>query len=135
MKKAKTKFLIGSLIITVTLVALAATGFQESKAYYLHVDEVYAMGNDAFNKRLKVRGDVVEGSIQTDTRPITFTIELNGATMPVRYIGTAPIPDTFKDGSQAVVEGKLLTNGTFEADHIQAKCASKYEGEGMEGGA
>ena len=38
-----------------------------------------------------------------------------------------PLPDTFVDNSQALVEGRLAPNGTFVADKVQAKCASKYE--------
>ena len=47
--------------------------------------------------------------------------------MPVVYTGTDPLPDTFKDGAQALVEGHLASNGHFQAEQIQAKCASKYQ--------
>jgi hypothetical protein len=50
-------------------------------------------------------------------------------TLAVRYSGSQPVPDTFKDGSEAIVEGQRLSDGSFDADHIQAKCASKYEAE------
>lgn len=132
MKPAKVKFLIGSSIIVVILIALAATGFQESKTYYLHVDEVYEKGSDIYGMQLKVLGKVVEGSVKRDSRPVTFTIELNDKTLPVQYVGDAPIPDTFKDGSEVVVEGKMKRNGVFESDFIQAKCASKYEATDLE---
>jgi cytochrome c-type biogenesis protein CcmE len=39
------------------------------------------------------------------------------------------IPDTFKEGSKTLVEGKVAPDGTFQARHIEAKCASKYESE------
>jgi cytochrome c-type biogenesis protein CcmE len=31
------------------------------------------------------------------------------------------------DKSQALVEGHLASDGRFVAEHVQAKCASKYE--------
>jgi cytochrome c-type biogenesis protein CcmE len=41
------------------------------------------------------------------------------------------VPDTFKDDPanqvQVVVEGDYLTDGTFNADFLLAKCPSKYE--------
>jgi cytochrome c-type biogenesis protein CcmE len=37
------------------------------------------------------------------------------------------LPDTFKDKSQALVEGRPGADGRFVAEHVQAKCASKYE--------
>ena len=50
-----------------------------------------------------------------------------GKNLPVSYIGRDPLPDTFKDGAQALVEGKLIPDGRFQAEQVQAKCASKYE--------
>jgi cytochrome c-type biogenesis protein CcmE len=41
-------------------------------------------------------------------------------------VGSDTLPDTFKDGAQAIVDGDYLANGDFRADKIQAKCASKY---------
>jgi cytochrome c-type biogenesis protein CcmE len=37
------------------------------------------------------------------------------------------LPDTFVDNSQALVEGRPAPDGRFVAEHVQAKCASKYE--------
>jgi len=47
--------------------------------------------------------------------------------LPVSYVGGDPLPDTFKDGAQALVEGHLAPDGHFVAEQVQAKCASKYE--------
>ena len=47
--------------------------------------------------------------------------------MKVAYTGTEPLPDTFKDGAQALADGKLGEDHVFRAAKIQAKCASKYE--------
>ena len=47
--------------------------------------------------------------------------------MNVVYTGTDPLPDTFRDGAQALADGRLQPDGTFHASKIQAKCASKYE--------
>jgi len=43
------------------------------------------------------------------------------------YTGQDPLPDTFRDRAQALCDGKLRADGAFEANKIQAKCASKYE--------
>ena len=34
---------------------------------------------------------------------------------------------SFRDGSQALADGRLDKDGVFRAGKIQAKCASKYE--------
>ena len=56
-----------------------------------------------------------------------------GEGLKVRYIGRAPLPDTLVDRAQAVAEGTLQPDGTFEASLVQAKCASKYEAAYEEG--
>jgi hypothetical protein len=38
-----------------------------------------------------------------------------------------PLPDTFRDGAQALADGEMGRDGVFHASKIQAKCASKYE--------
>lgn len=35
-------------------------------------------------------------------------------------------PANFEDAEQVVVEGKMLADGAFEAQHILVKCPSKY---------
>jgi cytochrome c-type biogenesis protein CcmE len=46
-------------------------------------------------------------------------------TIPVVYRGIAP--DTFTDGVDVVVEGRMDRDGTFRATTLLAKCASRYE--------
>jgi cytochrome c-type biogenesis protein CcmE len=118
-------------VVLVAIAYFAFAGYNEGKAYYRTIDEVAAMGPSVEGKRLRVAGLVKEGTIERDGTRVTFTLtqNVNNAqhTMVVRYVGSQPVPDTFKDRAEAVVEGKCLPDGTFEADHIQAKCASKYE--------
>jgi cytochrome c-type biogenesis protein CcmE len=38
------------------------------------------------------------------------------------------MPDLLQDEAQAILTGKLLDTGVFEADEILLKCPTKYEG-------
>lgn len=127
MNQRAIKFLVGSLIIVGAIIWLGFSGFNESLAYYKTVDELKQMKGDAFNKRLRVAGNVVNGSIEQVPGGVNFRLEQKGEILPVRYIGKDLLPDTFKDGAQALAEGHLKADGSFEALKIQAKCASKYE--------
>ena len=123
--------IIAGIIIIVGLVGyLAFIGFEEGRTYYMTCDEVAAAESELTNTNLKLAGVVVDGSITRDGDILTFKLEYDGATYPVRYTGMDPVPDTFKDGVEAVVDGRLLADGSFEGKKIQAKCASKYESEG-----
>lgn len=123
----KIKIGIGVLTICGALGFLAISGFDEGKSYYKFVDELPGMGEEVYRKRLKVHGNVVDGTIQKKNGTVEFKLTRNGVTLPVSYIGTDPVPDTFKDGCEAVVDGRYKQDGTFEGTQIQAKCASKYE--------
>jgi cytochrome c-type biogenesis protein CcmE len=123
----KTKFGVGISIIVVSLGALAWLGYGESKTYYHTIAELQTLQGLDRAHRIRVGGTVHAGSIQHFSGRIDFVLEGEGKAIPVSYIGTDPLPDTFKDNSQALVEGNLAKNGTFVAEHVQAKCASKYE--------
>jgi len=126
---AKMKFIIGGVVIIAALTWLGFVGFQESKAYYITVDEYSTLKEELDGKTLKLAGDVVSGSINRSKPQMEFVISSRDNSIKVRYVGSQIIPDTFKDGSKALVEGKPAPDGTFQASHIEAKCASKYESE------
>jgi len=126
---AKIKFIIGGIVILAALAWLGFVGFQESKAYYITVDEYSTMKENLDGKTLRLAGDVVAGSINRSKPQMEFVISSRVHNIKVRYTGTDIIPDTFKDGSKALVEGKPGPDGIFQASHIEAKCASKYESE------
>jgi len=129
MNSTNWKFLLGGAVVVAALSWLGFVGFQESKSYYITVDEFSAMKNDLQGKTLKIAGDVVEGSIERSGPGLEFVITHSGKNLKVRYVGRDVLPDTFKGGSKAVVEGTLSEDGVLLARHIEAKCASKYEAE------
>src|ERR1700720_4059768 len=119
----------GALVIVTigVLFWLAMGGIGESKTYYRTIAELSQMGDHAPGKRLRVGGDVQTGSIVRNGAEVTFVLHQEAKTLRVVYNGIDPLPDTFKDGAQALADGKLGTDGVFQANKIQAKCASKYE--------
>jgi cytochrome c-type biogenesis protein CcmE len=121
------KFAALITVVVGTLVWLASAGMNETKTYYKTITELKQMGDTAYGKRIRVGGDVQEGSIQRAGGLVHFVIVQDEKKLKVTYSGTDPLPDTFKDGSQALADGKLDRDGTFRAAKIQAKCASKYE--------
>jgi cytochrome c-type biogenesis protein CcmE len=123
----KTKFGIGIGIMVVSLGALAWLGYGESKTYYHTIAELQTLQGLDRAHRIRVGGTVQNGSIQRFSGRVDFVLEGEGKALPVSYVGSEPLPDTFKDNSQALVEGSLAKNGSFVAEHVQAKCASKYE--------
>ena len=125
--KGRTKFVIGSLIILATIAWLGWVGVTQSKTYYHTIAELSALRGPELRQRMRVSGNVQAGSIRRLAGRVDFTLEEEGHILPVSYVGTDPLPDTFKDGAKALVEGRPMPNGSFVAEQVQAKCASKYE--------
>ena len=121
------KFGIGIGIIVVSLGFLAWLGYGESKTYYHTIAELPTLGGTARAHRIRVGGTVEPGTIKRLSGRVNFVLAGEGKLLPVSYVGSEPLPDTFVDKSQALVEGSLENDGSFVAEHVQAKCASKYE--------
>ena len=125
--KAKTKFGIGIGVILISLSALAWMGAKQSQTYYHTIAELPTLNSSAMHQRIRVGGDVAAGTIAHMPGRVDFVLKAEGKTLPVSYVGADPLPDTFKDGAQCLVEGHAMPDGRFVAEQIQAKCASKYE--------
>ncbi|HET7693938.1 MAG TPA: cytochrome c maturation protein CcmE [Gemmatimonadota bacterium] len=131
---------IGILLVGAALSYLVYAGTRDNLVYYYEVGEVQAAAAST-DGRIRVSGDVVEGSIVKDekARQIRFAIRATKAngepvdastqSIPVVYAGT--VPDIFREGIQVVVEGKMGSDGTFEAETLLAKCPSKYQEAGQ----
>ena len=128
--KARSKFLVGGVMILGTAGYLMATSIKETGVYYLTPSElrVKVAGDPSlYETGIKVGARVVPGTISRDPsgKAMTFTVSDGGHSFPVSYRGIAP--DTFTDGVDVVVEGRLARDGTFRATTVLAKCASRYE--------
>jgi cytochrome c-type biogenesis protein CcmE len=108
--------------------------------YYKTLGEFQTAG--AVGVPVRVHGYVVDGTIERDVagKQVSFAVQelaphaggsAEGA-MPVVY-ASLEVPDLFKDGAEVVVEGKLASNGSFEATNLLAKCPSKFEAAQEEG--
>jgi cytochrome c-type biogenesis protein CcmE len=120
------KFAILMAIIVGSLLWLATAGISGSQTYYKTISELRQMGGEAQTKHVRVGGDVQGSSIVREAGVVKFNLVQDKQMLRVAYEGRDPLPDTFRDGAQALAAGKLGPDGVFHASEIQAKCASKY---------
>jgi len=128
--KPRTKFLVGGLLILGSAGYLMASSIKETGQYYLTPGELAAKvkADPTFVENgVKVGARVVPGTIRRDPggRSVSFQMTDGAQTYAVAYRGIAP--DTFADGVDVIVEGRLQPDGTFRATTLLAKCASRYE--------
>jgi cytochrome c-type biogenesis protein CcmE len=129
-RSAKIALTVGMVLAVAGFVIYSSVGDAQ---YYKMVDEVMAKPQGWVEKDLKVHGFVEPGSIQEKiveqrvTR--TFVLENKGKRILVKHHG--PKPDTFRDMSEVVAEGRLELDGdqyVLTASNLMAKCPSKYQG-------
>lgn len=125
MANKKLKFGIGIAIILVVVAWEAVSGFQQSKTYYVTVNEL--LSGKVARQRVRVGGVVAANSIERRGGIVTFRLAQDASLLPVTYVGSDTLPDTFTGGAQAIIEGDYNADGMFQADKIQAKCTSKYQ--------
>jgi cytochrome c-type biogenesis protein CcmE len=131
--KKQRRFLIGGGAVLATVAYLMVTGMQDSMVYYHTPAELIAQVSEDPSYRelgIKVGGRVADGTARFDQRTLDLNFEVldiaDGATrIPVHYQG--PLPDTFEEGRDVVVEGRLSESGVFEATTVLTKCGSRYE--------
>jgi cytochrome c-type biogenesis protein CcmE len=131
--KKQRKFLIGGVTVAGLVGYLMVTGMQDSMVYYHTPTELLARSSadpTYADVGVKVGGRVVPGTVHFDQRSLDLRFQLvdienPSTTFPVHYQG--PLPDTFQEGSDVVVEGKYSPEGGFQATTVLTKCGSRYE--------
>ena len=135
MKQKKIKFALGSVLIVGAIGYLIATGINSTSTYFFTVSELMDQKVSFHGTGLKVKGNVVAGSIERDSNDylnVHFSIEEKNSNLNVVYQGVTP--DMFQDGGEVVVEGALDKQGIFHANTLLTSCPSKYEAEKEAGG-
>ncbi len=128
---ARTKYFVGGLLL---MLFVGFLGFQvvqattTTGAYYMTVVELQERAPQLYGERVRVSGNVVDGSEDWNAREITLRFAIadeSGGQLPIVFYG--PRPDNFQRAASAIVEGELLPDGTFQAETLLLKCPSRYE--------
>lgn len=130
----RTKITVGVGLIAAAIVFLMVTAFGSSSMYYLTVDEVGAKGSEIYDRPLRMSGNIDQASIQFDIAQPLLVFDLTGdkgGKVVVRYRGVKP--DNMAHATQAIIEGKLHSDGTFDANKVMLSCPSKYQGRTSDG--
>lgn len=127
----RTKYLVGGLLL---MLFVGFLGFQvvqattTTGAYYMTVAELQERAPQLYGERVRVSGNVVDGSEDWNAREITLRFAIadeSAGELPIVFYG--PRPDNFQRAASAIVEGELLPDGTFQAETLLLKCPSRYE--------
>ncbi len=106
-------------------VALATMASREKLMFYYDPSQI-AAGKAPANKRFRVGGMVVKGSVARKSGDLTVRFVLTDMAheIPVEYTGV--LPDLFREGQGIIAHGTLNADGAFVADEVLAKHDEKY---------
>lgn len=153
MSTKRIKLWVGLIVILAAIGTLIYSATKSNVTYYMKPSEVLTKaktdGKSLYGERIRVGGIVVNDTVQggaiakkwrfivTDEapdgkiRPVALKAATPDKTFKVVYRGI--VPDTFKEGVMAIMDGKYNAKGVFVADNLLAKCPSKYEQAEKEG--
>ena len=128
---SKNKFyyaISGVVLVVVFWIWWASTNPASEQALvkFLSIQQLFA---EEQAERIRLGGLVADESIKLDENnymSCNFDLQEGEAILRVHFVGVRP--DLFKNGAEVIVEG-IYMNGVFEADILQTKCASRYEGD------
>jgi cytochrome c-type biogenesis protein CcmE len=127
---------LSGLAIIPAFIAVMYTTVAQDAVYYKHVNEVMNAPDQWYGKPMQLHGFIVDKSIlqRPNTLDYRFKIKTDEYSVVADYTGI--VPDTFKDGAEVVLSGRLGPEG-FKVDPngVTAKCPSKYEAAGPSGSA
>jgi cytochrome c-type biogenesis protein CcmE len=121
--KKRGAIVAGGLIAVSVAAALVLNALNSNIALYVTPSEV-AAGKSPKGQAFRIGGMVKEGSVRRDNLTVHFVVTDTVKEIPVAYTGI--LPDLFKEGKGAVVQGKLGADGNFAASEVLAKHDENY---------
>lgn len=148
----KTKYLAAGVLVAVAVLFLMLNSTGSSARYFMTIEELREMGQDAGDRSFTVSGAVLGDTIQYDPSVplLRFTIaqvpadpeEVKAAGGLTAVLDAAVAdpdaprlevvyhnvkPDLLQHRTQAIVRGRLDEEGRFQADEILLRCPTRYQ--------
>jgi cytochrome c-type biogenesis protein CcmE len=118
------KWLVGALVLIPVLLHLGYAAYASPMAnYYIGIDQYVIR---SANTPVRIGGTVAPGTIRYDnaSRTMRFTVTGENSKIEVTYRGA--VPDAFRDGVTAILEGARANDGSYAATALSVKCPHQY---------
>lgn len=102
---------------------LVVRGLGDATVYFRTADEAVAQREKLGDRRIRIEGDVVDGTVSEVNGTVAFRIASKGVEVPVVHQGSPP--ELFKPGIPVVLEGRFQGEH-FASDRILVKHSENY---------
>ncbi|WP_395686375.1 cytochrome c maturation protein CcmE [Caenimonas koreensis] len=121
--KKRGAIVVGGVAVIGIAAALVLNALNSNIALYVTPTDVVA-GKSPKGQAFRIGGMVKDGSVRRDNLTVHFVVTDMAHDIPVSYTGI--LPDLFKEGKGAVVQGRLTPTGDFTASEVLAKHDENY---------
>ncbi len=118
--------LAGLLVVGVAVsISLALIALNKNINLFFSPTQV-AAGEAPLNSTFRLGGMVVPGSVRRPEDGLIVASDLTDTVQTVTVVYKGILPDLFRENQGIVAQGRLLTDGTFEAQQVLAKHDENY---------
>jgi len=115
--------IVAALAVIGIAALLILNALNSNIALYVTPSDV-AAGKSPQGQAFRIGGMVKDGTVKRDGLTVHFVITDMVKDIPVAYTGI--LPDLFKEGKGAVIQGRLNPSGEFIASEVLAKHDENY---------
>ena len=117
---------LAGIVVLAALGFLVFQGLGNATLYFRTADEAVAQRNELGDRRFRIEGDVVDGSVRQVGNDVSFILTKKSVEVPVRHKGDPP--ELFRPGIPVVLEGRFQGDH-FSSDRILVKHSETYVAE------
>lgn len=99
-------------------------GLSEATTFFYNVDDALAARSEIGDRRVRLQGNVIDGSVREEGGRVDFRLRYGDAVVPVAHTGE--LPALFQPAIPVVVEGRF-DDDTFRSDRILVKHDETYD--------
>jgi len=128
MNPKRRKLLFTAIFIVIgtgTAVGLVLAAFQQNLLYFYSPLQVKD-GEAPTSRNFRIGGLVINGSVKRDPKSLAVQFGLTDTVENITVTYDGVLPDLFREGQGIIANGKLLPNGTFQANEVLAKHDENY---------
>jgi cytochrome c-type biogenesis protein CcmE len=127
-KTNRTRLMIAAFVVLAALAFLVFRGLGNATLYFRTADEAIAHRTDLGERRFRLEGTVVPGTIQQVGETTNFSVTSKGVTVDVHNSGQ-PV-GIFREDIPVVLEGHFAAGSNlFQSDRIMVKHSADYQEE------
>lgn len=105
--------------------ALILTAFEKNLLYFYSTSQIIA-GEAPTARAFRIGGMVVDGSVERDPESLKVSFVLTDTLKEIEVHYKGILPDLFREGQGIVANGKLDSDGVFQASEVLAKHDENY---------